>query len=78
MREFVSDLMFMCSGSNTSSRTFYIIVTAVLALLVLGIPAMTILLIVTAVKGGSIVLPLVLLIFAIIVFIGIIIWLKKS
>lgn len=78
MKEFVSDLLYMCSDSNGSSRTFYIIVTAVLAILTICIPAMLVLVIVNAIKGFSIVLPLILMIVAIIIYVAVIVWLKKS
>lgn len=78
MKELLSDLAFMCSSSNTSSRGFYIFIAIGLAVLALGIPAMLVLLIVNIVKGASFVLPLILLIVAIAAFVGLIVWLKKS
>jgi hypothetical protein len=78
MKEFVSDLLYMCSGNNTSTRGFYILVTVVLAVLTLGIPVMLGLLIFSIVKGASVVLPLIFLLVAVAAYIGVIIWLKKS
>ena len=78
MKEFVSDLFYMCSSSNTESRTFFILITAILALLTIGIPAMLVLIIVNAVKGLSIVMPLILMLVALVIYVAVIIWLKKS
>lgn len=78
MKEFVSDLLYMCSGNNTSTRGFYILVTAVLAILTLGIPVMLGLLIFNIVKGYSFILPLILLLVAIAIYVLVIIWLKRS
>lgn len=78
MREFVSDLFYMCSSSNDKSRGFYIFVTIILAILTIAIPVMLGVLIFTIVKGGSIVLPIILTIAAIAIYIAVIVWLKKS
>ena len=78
MKEFVSDLFYMCSSNNTSTRGFYIFVTALLAILTLAIPIMLILIIINIVKGAAFVLPLILLSVAVAIYIGVIVWLNKS
>lgn len=78
MREFVSDLFYMCSSSNDKSRGFYIFVTVILAILTIAIPVMLGVLIFSIIKGGSIVLPIILTIAAIAIYVAVIVWLRKS
>ena len=78
MKEFVSDLLYMCSSSNSSSRMFYILVTAILALLTLAIPVEFIILIVKIVQHVFQIKFLIFLLVSIAIYIGVIIWLKKS
>lgn len=78
MKEFISDLFYMCSASNTTSRTFYIIVTTILGILTLAIPGTLVFLIVSIVKGMAVVLPIILLVVCIIIYVAVLIWLKKS
>lgn len=78
MKEFIEELSYMCSANNTKSRGLYLFIAISLVALLLGSVAMLVLLIVNLVKGFFNPLFLVLLVVALAIFIGIIIWLKKS
>lgn len=79
MKDFIEELMYMCSASNTKSRGFYIGITVMLALMLIAMPVMLVLLIVNYVKFKAFqVLWLVLFFLVLIIFVGVIIWLKKS
>lgn len=78
MKEFIEELSYMCSANNTKSRGLYLFIAISLVALLLGSVAMLVLLIVNLVKGFFNPLFLVLLIVALAIFVGIIIWLKKS
>ena len=78
MKEFIEDLKYMCSSSNTTSRGFYIGITVILVLMLLGMVASLVLLIVNAVKGFFNPLFAILFVVALIIFVGVIIWMKKS
>lgn len=79
MKDFIEELMYMCSASNTKSRGLYIGITVMLALMLIAMPVMLVLIVVNYVKLKVFqVLWLVLFFFVLIVFVGVIIWLKKS
>lgn len=78
MRDFISDLFYMCSADNTKSRGLYIFITAALCFMLIGILGGFIGIIYTAIKHGPILMPLVLTLVILAIFVGVIIWLKKS
>lgn len=78
MKEFFSDLAYMCSASNSKSRGFYIAICIGMALLALGVVASLVLLIVNLVKGWFSPLFLILFIASLAILIGLIVWLKVS
>ena len=80
MKEFLSELLYMCSASNTKgTRGFYIGVTAMLALLTLGLIASIVLLVLNIVLYGAFkILFLALALVALAIEIIVIVWLKKS
>ena len=78
MKEFFSDLAYMCSASNTKSRGFYIAICIGMAILALGVVASLVLLIVNLIKGWFSPLFLVLFLVTLGILIGLIVWLKVS
>lgn len=78
MKDFIDELKYMCSASNTSSRGFYIGIAVFLIIMALCIPASLILLIINLIKGYFSVLFLILFIASLLITIGLIVWLKKS
>lgn len=74
MREFISDLKYMCSADNQSSRGFYIFITVLLIL----IPVAAIVDIIWKAIVGFAVVDIIILIAAVAIEIGVIFWLKKS
>lgn len=79
MKDFIEELMYMCSSSNTESRGFYMFITGALVAMILGAIAMIILLIINVIKFGAF-SPMwaILLVVDLICLVGTIIWLKKS
>lgn len=79
MKEFFEEFAYMCSASNTKSRGIYIFIAAALALMLLGAVAMIVMLLVNVIKFGAF-SPIwaILLLLDIIIFVAVIIWLKKS
>lgn len=79
MREFFEEFAYMCSASNTKSRGIYIFIAVALALMLIGAVAMIVMLLVNVIKFGAF-SPIwaILLLLDVIVFIAVIIWLKKS
>ena len=79
MKEFFEEFAYMCSASNTKSRGIYIFIAAALALMLLGAVAMIVMLLVNVIKFGAF-SPIwaILLLLDVIIFIAVIIWLKKS
>lgn len=78
MKDFIDELKYMCSSSNTSSRGFYILIAIFLVAMVICIPVSLILLIINLVKGFFSPLFLILFIASLAITIGIVVWLKKS
>ena len=78
MKDFIEELKYMCSSSNTKSRGLYIFITIFLCIMLIAIPATLILFIVNLVKGFFNPLFLILMIVALVIFVGLIVWLKKS
>lgn len=78
MRDFIDDLKYMCSADNTKSRGLYIFITAALIAMLVGIIGGVIGIVYTAIKGGAIMMPLILTIVIAAIFVGVIVWLKKS
>ncbi len=78
MRDFIENLKYLTSSSNSSSRGFYIFIAIMLVVLLIAIPVMLILFIVNTIKYGFAVLPLILFIVVLALFIGTIIWLQRS
>lgn len=74
MREFISDLKYMCSADNQSSRGFYIFITILLIL----VPLVAIGDLIYKAIVGFAVVDIIIIIAAIAVEIGVIFWLKKS
>lgn len=79
MKEFFEEFAYMCSASNTKSRGIYIFIAVALALMLLGAVAMIVMLLVNVIKFGAF-SPIwaILLLLDIIIFVAVIIWLKKS
>lgn len=79
MKEFFEEFAYMCSASNTKSRGIYIFIAASLALMLLGAVVMIVMLLVNVIKFGAF-SPIwaILLLLDIIIFVAVIIWLKKS
>lgn len=77
MKDFIEELLYMCKSSK--ARGFYIFVTiALVALLLLSIVSL-VLLIVNIIRFHTVApLWIILLVVSLIIFIGMIIWLKKS
>lgn len=78
MRDFIENLKYLTSASNSSSRGFYIFIAIMLVALLIAMPVMLVLFIVNTVKYGFAVLPLILFIVVLVLFIGTIIWLQRS
>jgi hypothetical protein len=78
MRDFIEDLKYMVSASNTTSRGFYIFVTVVLILLLILAPISIVVAILYAMAGNSFVAPLAIGLLSVAALIAVIIWLKKS
>lgn len=78
MKEFVEDLKYMCSASNSTSRGFYIFIVASLIALILGMFASLALIIINAVQGYSIGLFVGLFVVTLILTVGMIVYLKNS
>ena len=79
MKDFIEELGYMCSASNTKSRGLYIMIAACLIILPIAAIAMTVLLLINLIKYNAFVWYwAALLVFVIAVFVGLIVWLKKS
>lgn len=78
MRDFIDDLKYMCSADNTKSRGLYIFIAVALVIILIGILGGTVGIVYTAIKGGSIVKSLILTAILLVIFVGVIVWLKKS
>lgn len=76
MKDFIEELKYMCTSSN--AKGFYIFVSIMLVILLIAIPVMLIMFIVNTVKYGFAPLFLILTLVAIAIFVGVIVWLKKS
>lgn len=79
MGEFISELKYMCSADNTTSRGFYMFIAiAMIALAVLALVAV-VLTVLNVIKGyGVNFLYVGMLVAAIAAEIGVFFWLKKS
>lgn len=73
MRDFFDDLKYMCSADNTTSRGIYIVIA--IALVLLPIASITGF---VAFAMRKVVFSLILGIVAILLEVGLVIWLKKS
>ena len=78
MRDFISDLLYMCSADNTKSRGLYLFITAALCFMLIGIIGGIIGIVYTAAHHGAIAMPLILTIVILVIFVAVIVWLKKS
>lgn len=78
MRDFIDDLKYMCSADNTKSRGLYIFIVIALVAMLIGILGGVVGIVYTAIKHGSIVRPVVLTSIISVIFVGVIVWLKKS
>lgn len=78
MKEFFEEFAYMCSSSNTKSRGLYLFIAVALVILLVGSVASLALLLVNVIKGWFNPLFLILFIVQVVIFIGIIIFLKKS
>ena len=76
MKDFIEELKYMCTSSN--AKGFYIFVSIMLVVLLIAIPVMLIMFIVNTIKYGFTPLFLILTLVALVIFIGIVVWLKKS
>ena len=77
MKDFIEELMYMCKESKI--KGFYIFITAMLCILPVAAIAMIVLLLINLIKYGAFVWYwAAILVFVIAVFIGLIVWLKKS
>lgn len=78
MKDFIDDLMYMCSADNTKSRGLYIFIVIALIGMLIGVIAGVIGIVITAIHGGAILKSVILTIAIAVIFIGTIVWLKKS
>lgn len=79
MKDFIEELGYMCSASNTKSRGLYIMIAIALIALPIAAIAMAVLLLINLIKYSAFVWYwAAILVFVIAVFIGLIVWLKKS
>lgn len=78
MKEFFEEFAYMCSSSNTKSRGLYLFIAVALVILLVGSVASLALLLVNVIKGWFNPLFLILFIVQVVIFIGIIVFLKKS
>lgn len=78
MKDFIEELMYMCSSSNTKSRGLYIFIAIALVVLAVGAVASLVLFIINTIKFGFTPLFLILFIVTVLLFIGTIVFLKKS
>lgn len=79
MKDFIEDLKYMCSSSNTTSRSFYIIVTVALIALLIMVPISGVIIGINLAKGYTVpVVMYILLVGSLAAAIGVIVWLKKS
>lgn len=77
MKDFVEELLYMCKNSN--AKGLYTFITIMLCVLLIGAIAMAALLVINLVKFGAFVWYwAALLVFVLAVFIGLVVWLKKS
>ena len=79
MGDFISELKYMCSADNTTSRGFYIFVAvAMVAVALLAVVAL-VLTVINVIKGYGInFLYVGMLVAAIVAEVGVFFWLKKS
>lgn len=78
MKDFFSELFYMCSSANDKSRGFYIIVTIGLFALMIGCVAMLGLNIFMLIKGWWKVLYLILFLVVVALTGGMVFWLYKN
>lgn len=78
MRDFIDDLKYMCSADNTKSRGLYLFIAIALIAMLIGIVGGIIGIVYTAIKGGAILMPVILTVIILVIFIAVIVWLKKS
>lgn len=78
MKDFIDELKYMCSESNQKSRGLYIFITIMLVLLTIGVVASAVLLVVNLIKGYTAPIFFILFFGVLAVWIGLIVWLKKS
>lgn len=78
MRDFIDDLKYMCSADNTKSRGLYLFITIALIAMLIGIVGGIIGIVYTAIKGGAILMPVILTVIILVIFIAVVVWLKKS
>ena len=77
MKDFVEELLYMCKNSN--AKGLYTFIAIMLCILPIGAIAMATLLIINLVKFGAFVWYwAALLAFVVVVFVALILWLKKS
>ena len=77
MKDFIEELLYMCKESKI--KGFYIMIAIALCLLPIAAIAMITLLLINLIKYGAFVWYwAAILVFVIAVFIGLIVWLKKS
>lgn len=77
IKDFVSELLYMCSANNEKSRGFYIFVTVMLAVLTIACVAMVVLNIFMLIKGWWNFIYLVLFLVAVVLE-GVTIWKLKN
>ncbi len=78
MRDFIDDLKYMCSADNTKSRGLYIFITIALIAMLIGIVGGIVGIVYTAIKGGQILMPVILTVVILVIFVAVVMWLKKS
>lgn len=78
MRNFIDELRYMCSSSNTKSRGLYILITIMLIVMPLGAIAGLVGFFICLAASNFVALPLIISIVLIIIEVALILWLVKS
>lgn len=78
MKEFFEEFAYMCSSSNTKSRGVYIMIAVTMVVLLIAFVAGVVAEVVYVMAGNFQILPIAISIIALIIDIGLFVWLKKS
>lgn len=78
IRDFFSDLKYMCSSANTKSRGTYLMIAAILILLPIAAISGIVATVIYIAAGNFQLVPLIITVVAIVVEVALIVWLAKS